>query len=141
MKSRQTNVPAPINFEQRCNHYRLILACMLSGVSRDRPVIVGWSTALRGRSLMSTGAVSSYDCTFDDLELVHQSLRTLEPPHMHKFPRVNAQDSKLGSLNLAEPWPLEKVIEHFVWYYPKRLIHHWSVPETLHNKDAFRAVR
>ena len=28
---------------------------------------------------------------FDDLELVYQSLRTLEPPHMHKFPRVNAQ--------------------------------------------------
>src|SRR5260370_26767759 len=40
-----------------------------------------------------TAAVSSYDCTFDDLELVHQSLRTLEPPHTHKFPRVNAQDS------------------------------------------------
>jgi hypothetical protein len=38
-----------------------------------------------------TAAVSSYDCTFDDLELVHQSLRTLEPPHTHKFPRVNAQ--------------------------------------------------
>ena len=33
---------------------------------------------------------------FDDLELVHQSLRTLEPPHTHKFPRVNAQDCKLG---------------------------------------------
>ena len=31
------------------NHYRLILACMLSGVSRDRPVIVGWSTAPRGQ--------------------------------------------------------------------------------------------
>jgi hypothetical protein len=30
---------------------------------------------------------------FDDLELVYQSLRTLEPPHTHKFPRVNAQDS------------------------------------------------
>ena len=29
--------------------YRLILACMLSGVSRDRPVIVGWSTAPRGQ--------------------------------------------------------------------------------------------
>ena len=28
---------------------------------------------------------------FDDLELVYQSLRTLEPPHTHKFPRVNAQ--------------------------------------------------
>jgi hypothetical protein len=38
-----------INFEERCNHYRLILACMMSGVSRDRPVIVGWSTAPRGQ--------------------------------------------------------------------------------------------
>jgi hypothetical protein len=38
-----------INFEKRCNHYRLILACMLSGVSRDRPMIVGWSTAPRGQ--------------------------------------------------------------------------------------------
>ena len=30
---------------------------------------------------------------FDDLELVYQSLRTLEPLHTHKFPRVNAQDN------------------------------------------------
>src|SRR3984893_18325927 len=37
-----------INFEKRCNHCRLIVACMLSGASRNRPVIVGWSTALRG---------------------------------------------------------------------------------------------
>ena len=37
-----------INIEKRCNHYRLIVACMLSGASRNRPVIVGWSTALRG---------------------------------------------------------------------------------------------
>ena len=29
--------------------YRLIVACMLSGASRDRPVIVGWSTAIRGQ--------------------------------------------------------------------------------------------
>src|SRR3984893_5766997 len=49
-------------------------------------------------------AVSSYDCTFDDLELVHQSLRTLEPPHTHKFPRVNAQDSKLGPI---QPWDVK----------------------------------
>ena len=41
--------PVSINIEKRCNHYRLIVACMLSGVSRDRPVIVGWSTALRGQ--------------------------------------------------------------------------------------------
>jgi hypothetical protein len=38
-----------INIEKRCNHYRLIVACMLSGASRDRAVIVGWSTALRGQ--------------------------------------------------------------------------------------------
>ena len=38
-----------INFEERRNHYRLILACMMCGVSRDRPVIVGWSTAPRGQ--------------------------------------------------------------------------------------------
>ena len=48
--------------------------------------------------------VSSYDCTFDDLELVHQSLRTLEPRHTHKFPRVNAQDSKLGPI---QPWDVK----------------------------------
>ena len=41
--------PVSINIEKRCNHYRLIVACMLSGASRDRPVIVGWSTALRGQ--------------------------------------------------------------------------------------------
>ena len=37
---------------------------------------------------------------FDDLELVYQSLRTLEPPPTHKFPRVNAQDCKLGPIQL-----------------------------------------
>ena len=41
--------PVSINIEKRCNHYRLIVACMLSGASRDRPVIVGWSTAPRGQ--------------------------------------------------------------------------------------------
>ena len=41
--------PVSINIEKRCNHYRLIVACMLSGASRDRAVIVGWSTALRGQ--------------------------------------------------------------------------------------------
>ena len=30
-----------------------------------------------------------------------KSLRTLEPPHTHKFPRVNAQNSKLGPI---QPW-------------------------------------
>ena len=38
---------------------------------------------------------------FDDLELVYQSLRTLEPPHTHKFPRVNARRIEL--LNEKEP--------------------------------------
>ena len=33
--------PVSINIEKRCNHYRLIVACMLSGASRNRPVIVG----------------------------------------------------------------------------------------------------
>jgi hypothetical protein len=47
-----------INFERRCNHYRLILACMLSGVSRDRPVIGGWSTALRGEVML--GAIAQF---------------------------------------------------------------------------------
>src|SRR5260370_32052864 len=41
---------------------------------------------------------------FDDLELVYQSLRTLELPHTHKFPRVNAQDSKLGPI---QPWDVK----------------------------------
>ena len=35
------------NIEKRCNHYRLIVACMQSGASQDRSVIVGWSTAPR----------------------------------------------------------------------------------------------
>src|SRR3974390_1536133 len=30
---------------KRCNHYRQIVACMLSGVSRVHPVIAGCSTA------------------------------------------------------------------------------------------------
>jgi hypothetical protein len=32
---------------KRCNDHRRIVACMLSEASRDRPVIVGWSTANR----------------------------------------------------------------------------------------------
>ena len=36
--------------------------------------------------------------------LVYQSLRTLEPPHTHKFPRVNAQDCKLGPI---QPWDVK----------------------------------
>ena len=46
--------PVSINIEKRCNHYRLIVACMLSGASRNRPVIVGWSTALRGEVINET---------------------------------------------------------------------------------------
>src|ERR1700730_11929782 len=45
-----------------------------------------------------------WDCTFDDLELVHKSLITLEPLHTHKFPPVNAQDSKLGPI---QPWDVK----------------------------------
>jgi hypothetical protein len=41
---------------------------------------------------------------FDDLELVYQSLRTLETPHTHKFPRVNAQDCRLGPI---QPWDVK----------------------------------
>jgi hypothetical protein len=33
-----------------------------------------------------------------------KSLRTLEPPHTRKFPRVNAQDSKLGPI---QPWDVK----------------------------------
>jgi hypothetical protein len=37
---------------------------------------------------------------FDDLELVYQSLK-LKPLHTRKFPRVNAQDSRLGASALS----------------------------------------
>src|SRR6202158_2778699 len=67
----------------------------------DRTTITGQSAFILRHH---TAAVSSYDCTFDDLELVHQSLRTLEPPHTHKFPRVNAQDCKLGPI---QPWDVK----------------------------------
>src|SRR6202521_3917332 len=86
-----------------------------------------------------TVAVSSYDCTFDDLELVHQSLRTLEPPHTRKFPRVNEKDCKLGPI---QPWdvkdffkagprapraaPLFAIINH-----SKFATHHHSNPELI----------
>ena len=36
-------------YREKVQYYRLIVACMLSGASRDRPEIVGWSTALRGQ--------------------------------------------------------------------------------------------
>jgi hypothetical protein len=45
---------------------------------------------------------------FDDLELVYQSLRTLETPHTHKFPRVNAQDCRLGPI---QPWDVKNFSE------------------------------
>jgi hypothetical protein len=44
----QHSYAVSMNIEKRCNHYRLIVACILSGASQDRPVIVGWSTAPRG---------------------------------------------------------------------------------------------
>ena len=43
-----------MNIEKRCNHYTLIVACMLSGASQDRPVIVGWSTAPRGQVIQES---------------------------------------------------------------------------------------
>ena len=45
---------------------------------------------------------------FDDLEVVCQSLRTLETPHTHKFPRVNAQDCKLGPI---QPWDVKDFLD------------------------------
>src|ERR1700731_2997222 len=54
---------------------------------------------------------------FDDLELVYQSLRTLEPPHTHKFPRVNAQDCKLGPI---QPWDVKDFLR------PGRSARLWS---------------
>ena len=47
--SRNSQDAVSMNIEKRCNHYTLIMACMLSGASQDRPVIVGWSTAPRGQ--------------------------------------------------------------------------------------------
>jgi hypothetical protein len=67
----------------------------------DRTTITGQSAFILRHH---TADVSSYDCRFDDLELVHQTLRTLAPPHMHKFPRVNARDSKLGPI---QPWDVK----------------------------------
>ena len=43
-----------MNIEKRCNHYTLIVACMLSGASQDRPVIVGWSTPPRGQVIQES---------------------------------------------------------------------------------------
>ena len=34
----------------------------------------------------------------DDLELVLSKLEKFEPPHTRKFPRVNAQESRLGPI-------------------------------------------
>ena len=83
----------------------------MRALSRLADVAGFWTldlTTITGQSAVilrhHTAAVSSYDCTFDDLELVHQSLRTLEPPHTHKFPRVNAQDCKLGPI---QPWDVK----------------------------------
>ena len=78
----------------------------------DRTTITGQSAVILRHH---TAAVSSYDCTFDDLELVHQSLITLEPPHTHKFPRVNAQDSKV---NIPSAKPGALVLEPLEAAYP-----------------------
>src|SRR3974390_694950 len=40
-----------MNVEKWCNHYRLIVPCMLSGASQGRPVIVGWSIAPCGQGI------------------------------------------------------------------------------------------
>ena len=79
-----------INFERRCNHYRLILACMLSGVSRDRPVIVGWSTAPRGQVIEeSLGQLPKKLAAGPRVLARTESLRTQSgtkqggPPHDH----------------------------------------------------------
>ena len=79
-----------INFEKRCNHYRLILACMLSGVSRDRPVIVGWSTAPRGQVIEeSLGQLPKKLAAGPRVLARTESLRTQSgtkqggPPHDH----------------------------------------------------------
>ena len=49
---------------------------------------------------------------FDDLELVYQSLRTLEPPHAHKFPRVNAQDCKNQRPPSVPTSPSDRAVVH-----------------------------
>src|ERR1700730_5126213 len=63
---------------------------------------MGAATTITGRSAVilrqHTTPFRPMIVLFDDLELVYQSLRTLEPPHTHKFPRVNAQDCKLGPI-------------------------------------------
>src|ERR1700730_9646427 len=40
----------------------------------------------------------------DDLELVLSKLEKLKPLHTRKFPRVNAQDSRLGPI---QPWDVK----------------------------------
>ena len=79
-----------INFEKRCNHYRLILACMLSGASRDRPVIVGRSTAPRGQVIEeSLGQLPKKLAAGPRVLARTESLRTQSgtkqggPPHDH----------------------------------------------------------
>jgi hypothetical protein len=70
--------------------YRLILACMLSGVSRDRPVIVGWSTAPRGQVIEeSLGQLPKKLAAGPRVLARTESLRTQSgtkqggPPHDH----------------------------------------------------------
>ena len=84
----------------QCAHCRLLRTLPGFGHSIARRSLDEVAFILRHH----TAAISSYDCTFDNLELVYQSLRTLEPPHTHKFPRVNAQDCKLGPI---QPWDVK----------------------------------
>ncbi|MFZ1087897.1 MAG: hypothetical protein WAN75_01305, partial [Xanthobacteraceae bacterium] len=67
----------------------------------DRTTITGRSAVLLRQH---TTPFRPMIVPFDDLELVYQSLRTLETPHTHKFPRVNAQDCKLGHI---QPWDVK----------------------------------
>ena len=82
--------PVSINIEKRCNHYRLIVACMLSGASRDRPVIVGWSTALRGqvideKSRATPEETGSRPAPAGKDRIITQRMGTKQggPPHDH----------------------------------------------------------
>jgi hypothetical protein len=67
----------------------------------DRTTITGRSAVIMRQQ---TTPFRPMIVPFDDLELIYQSLRTLEPPHTHKFPRVSAQDCKLGPI---QPWDVK----------------------------------
>jgi hypothetical protein len=84
---------------------------LMRALSRLADVAGFWTldrTTITGRSAVilrqHTTPFRPMIVPFDDLDLVYQSLRTLEPPHTHKVPRVNAQDSKLGPI---QPWDVK----------------------------------